>query len=246
VRLRNIVWCLFFCLLTALVSAQTGSHPDTSTIVARMLAAQHENKARLQAFTVRRNYQLFDQHSDRKAEIVADITWHPPDQKQYRIESTSGGLGERVLRDVLSKETEPVKERQKHELSQDNYDFQFLREETLEGRLCYVLTLNPRREEKELVRGQIWVDAENYRIHRLEGKTMKSPSWWIRDLYILMTFTDIDGKWLHTSTQAVANIRFRGQYVMLSRDLEYRAADSSQSVPTQHTPAVLAGAVVHR
>ena len=245
-RLRKIVWCLFFCLVTALVSAQTGSHPDTSAIVARMLAAQHENKARLQPFTVRRNYQLFDQHSDRKAEIVADITWHPPDQKQYRIESTSGGLGERVLRDVLSKETEPVKERQKHELSQDNYDFEFIRVDSLEGRPCYVLALKPRREDKDLVRGQIWVDAENYRIPRLEGKTMKSPSWWIRDLYILMTFTDVSGKWLHTSTQAVANVRFRGQYVMLSRDLEYRAADSSQSVPTQHTPAVLAGAVVHR
>lgn len=244
-RLRKIVWCLFFFLITALVSAQTGSHPDTSTIVARMLAAQHENKARLQAFTVRRNYQLFDQHSDRKAEIVADITWHPPDQKQYRIESTSGGLGERVLRDVLSKDTESAKDQQKRELSLNNYDFQFLRMETLEGHPCYVLALNPRREEKELVRGQVWVDAENYKIHRLEGKPMKSPSWWIRDLYILMTFADIGGMWLHTSTQAVANVRFRGQYVMLSRDLEYRAADN-QSVQPQHTPAVLAGAVVHR
>lgn len=244
-RLRKTVRCVLFFLAAGLVYAQTSSHPDTNTIVARMLAAQHENVARLRAFTVRRNYQLLDQHSVSKAEIVADITWHPPGKKQYSIESASGGLGERVLRDVLSKDTEAARDPQKRELSLDNYDFQFLRMEALEGRPCYVLALNPRREEKELLRGQVWVDAENYKIHRLEGKPMKSPSWWIRDLYILMTFADIGGMWLHTSTQAVANVRFRGQYIMRSRDLEYRSADNP-SIQTQHTPAVLAGAVVQR
>ena len=132
----------------------------------------------------------------------------PPDQKQYNIESSSGGMGEKVLRDILAKETESPRKAERKEISPENYDFQLLGSEMLEGRNCYVISLNPRREEKDLIRGKMWVDATSYNIHRIEGNPTKSPSWWIRDLHILMNFTNVDGMWLHTFTHAVADVRF--------------------------------------
>jgi hypothetical protein len=64
------------------------------------------------------------------------------------------------------------------------------------------------------------VDAENYHLLRLEGEPVKSPSWWIRDAYITMRFAEVDGRWMRTFTYAVANVRFRGIYVVESRNLE--------------------------
>ena len=243
-RLTKSGWLV--CLLAAFAGAQTvHSTPDVNTIVQRMAAAQQENKARLRPFTVKRGYFLLDKKDQTKGQMVANITVLPPDNKQYSIESSSGGgIGEKVLRDILNKETEPPKDAQKKELSPENYDFQLLGEETVSGRRCYLLGLNPRREEKDLIRGKIWVDAENYNIHRIEGSPVKSPSWWIHDIQILISFAEVDGMWLRTFTHAVANVRFRGKYVMESRDLEYRAAQQSAS-RSRRNSGILAGAVVN-
>lgn len=209
-----------------------------------MLAAQQGNQARVQAYTVKRDYQLLDKQEQPKAQVIASITFLPPDQKHYNIESSSGGMGGKVLRDIVQKETETSKEDQHKEISPRNYDFQLAGEEMLDGRRCYVLALNPKREEKDLIRGKLWVDAADYRIHRLEGNPVKSPSWWIRDLHIFMSFADVNGMWLHTFTYAVADVRFKGRYVVQARDLEYHGAVQTAS-PHRRNPGILAGAAIN-
>src|SRR5258708_13009535 len=140
-----------------------------------MMAAHQDNKLHLRAFSVKRNYQLLDKKSEPKAEVVANITYRPPDQKQYSIESSSGGLGEKILRDVVAKETETAKDPERRELSRENYDFKFLREETVDGRRCYVLGMNPRREDKDLPPAEASIDPHNYHIHPAQGNPMKTP-----------------------------------------------------------------------
>jgi hypothetical protein len=232
------------CLLAAFAAAQRAATPDAPTIVDRMLRTQQENKARVHPFTVKRDYLLLDKQEQQKAKVVASITVLPPDSKYYNIESSSGGMGEKVLRDVLSKETESSKDAQRKALSPENYDFELLGNEMLDGRRCYLLSMNPKREEKDLLRGTLWVDAENYNIRRVEGTPAKNPSWWIHDLHILMSFAEVDGMWLRTFTHAVANVRFKGKYVMESRDLEYRFSVQTAS-RSRRNPAILAGSAVN-
>ncbi|HEV7550231.1 MAG TPA: hypothetical protein VGP65_01020 [Candidatus Angelobacter sp.] len=241
---RSTLLGTLICLLAAVSVAQTDATPDARTVVDRMLRAQQENKARVRPFTVKRGYLLLDKQDQQKAHVVANITVLPPDSKQYHIESSSGGMGEKVLRDVLSKETEPPRNAQRQELSFENYDFQLLGEETLDGQRCFLLGMNPRREEKDLLRGKLWVDAESYNIRRVEGSPAKNPSWWLHDLHILMSFAEVDGMWMRTFTHAVANVRFKGKYVMESRDLEYRFTQQTAS-RSRRNPAILAGSAVN-
>jgi hypothetical protein len=225
VALRSTIWgVVVFLLLDGLVLAQQPAAPDLNTIVSRMMAVRRQNHDRTKAYTVKRDYQLLDRQSQPKAKVVADITYLPPDQKQYRIESSSGGLGEKILRDILAKETESSKEAQRKEVSPENYDFKLVGEEMFNGRRCFVLSMQPKRQEKDMLRGKLWVDAETYNLYRIEGQVVKSPSWWVRDLYILMSFACIDGVWLHTATHAVADVRFKGKYVMDSHDVQYSPA----------------------
>jgi len=136
------------CLLATVAVAQTNAEPDTRSIVDRMLQMVQENKAKLRPFTVKRGYLLLDKQDQEKAQVVANITVLPPDSKQYNIESSSGGMGEKVLRDVLSKETESPRDAQRKELSLQNYDFQLLGEETLDGQRCFILSMNPGVKKK--------------------------------------------------------------------------------------------------
>ncbi len=235
------------CLALGMASAQAAQNQaDLSTILARMAVAQQQNAARTRAFTVTRDYQLLDKQMEPKAQVVAEITFVPPNQKQYQIQSSHGGLGEKVLRDILTRETEVPKDPQRKELTQENYHFQLLGQEAVDGRQCYVLGLTPKREDKELIRGKAWVDAETYNLRRVEGNPAKSPSWWIHDIYVLMTFAEVDGMWLRTFTHAVANVRFKGRYEMVSRDLDYRPAQqASVQQRSRRRQAMLAGAAVN-
>lgn len=248
---RFTFWSALICLLSSMGMAQAGSsQPDANSIVQAMLKVQQDNKSRIRPFTVKRNYLLYDNGQDQKAQVVATISVLPPDDKQYEIERSSGGMGEKVLRDVLKKETEPAKETQRKEISPANYNFQLIGQESLNGQRCYVLSLIPKRNERELLKGKIWIDAATYNIRQIEGSPVKNPSWWIRDLNIQMKFADVDGMWLHTATYAEADVRFKGKYVMQSHDMEYRFSEETASrQPAQRhrraNPAIFAGAAIN-
>jgi hypothetical protein len=245
VLLRVPTWNCLFLLVAALAAAQqSSSAPDVNTIVARMMVVRQEYKARAQAYIVKRNYELLDKQAQPKAQVVASIAFNPPDHGHYTIESSSGGMGQKVLRDILQKETETHKDAERKELSPENYEFRLLGNESLDGRTCYILAMAPRRQEKDMMRGKIWVDALDYRIHRIEGNPVKSPSWWIRDLHIQMSFNDVNGMWLRTFTHAVADVRFSGQYIMESRDLEYTLPQQTAGKRHRH-PGILFGAAVN-
>lgn len=226
IRLQSLV-CLIW-IVVALAAAQTNQPPPTADIiVARMMAVIRECAARNRAFTIRRDYQLFDKKRESKAQVVIRVTFAPPDQKHYEIESSRGGIGERILRDIVTREMEAPHAVSQKDFTPVNYDFRLVGDEILDGRRCYVLAVNPKREEKDVIRGRAWVDAENYHLLRIEGEAVKSPSWWIRDLHIVVSFAEVDGMWMRTLTHAVANVHFKGKYVMESRNLEYHAVVSA-------------------
>jgi hypothetical protein len=227
---RSTILLWLVCMLAAMARAQADEQPlSVAVIVARMSAVLQEARIGSRAFTVRRDYQLFDKKWESKAQVVARIIFVPPDQMRYEVEQSRGGIGEKILRDMLDREMEALHEVSHRELSIRNYDFSLAGEETVDGRRCHVLALHPKREERDLIRGRALVDAETYHVLRLEGEPVKSPSWLIRDLHITMRFADVDGTWMRTLTHAVANVRFRGRYVMESRNLEPPSASAAVS-----------------
>ena len=166
--------CCFSSLVVIVssVSAQTGSTvPAVETIVARMAQARAANRHRFRPYVVTREYKLFGkERQNTKSQVTAEVTFVPPDSKKYAFQKSSGaGLGGRIVGRMLESEAEIAKDYSSTDISPNNYDFRFIREEELAGRRCYVLELNPRRKEKNLVRGNIWVDADTYLVHRTEG-----------------------------------------------------------------------------
>jgi hypothetical protein len=82
-------------LFTGLVQAQSGPAPTVETIMARMAQARSDNRTRLRPYIVTRDYKLFGtEKQTSKAEIIADVTFVPPDVKHYAILQANGmGLG---------------------------------------------------------------------------------------------------------------------------------------------------------
>jgi len=211
----------------ASAQAQDGIAPNAETILAKMAQARAENRTHLRPYSVTRNYRLFGrERTTTKAEVIADVTFVPPDQKHYAIRQANGlGLGEKIVRQMLEHETDIVKDYGSTDLTQANYDFRFVREEDLNGRRCYVLEMIPHRKDKTLLQGHIWVDAATYHLRRTEGEPGKAPSWWLRDSRIVLTYGDVGGMWRQTASESTANVRFVGPHTMVSRDVEYKISE---------------------
>ena len=210
--------------LVVSASAQTqSSAPNVSTITSHMAQAQTDNQARFRPYVVTRDYKIFGKDGqEAKSEVTANITFAPPNLKTYTVQfATGSGLGETIVRRMLEGEIAMTEKSSATDISEDNYNFRFVREEDVDGKRCHVLAMLPRRKDKNLLRGNVWVDADTYLLRRAEGSLAMNPSWWVRNVNIVLLFGDAGGMWLQTGLQATANVRMLGQATVVSNDVSY-------------------------
>jgi hypothetical protein len=196
--------------------------PDLDVILQSIEHAQQQNRAQSRPYQVTRQYRVFRADDKRPiSEVTAQINFTPPDTKTYRITQASGNSrGEKIVRAILDQEADAAKNSDNSQVSLRNYDFVFLRRENFGIIPEYVLLIIPKRKAKTLLLGQIWVDANTFRIRRIEGVPTKNPSIWIKNIHLTMQFADVRGVWMPISFDAIASVRFVGQYTLTGADVE--------------------------
>jgi hypothetical protein len=172
--------------------------PDLNVILQHLEEVQHQDPAQSRPYEVTREYKVFRGYDKQPtSEVMAQINFAPPDMKTYKITQARGSSrAEKIVRQLLDRETESAKKRRGSEISRTNYDFVFLRQEDLGVAPEYVLRIVPKRKDKYLLRGQIWVDASTFRIRRIEGVPAKSPSFWIKDIHITLQYAELNSMWI--------------------------------------------------
>jgi hypothetical protein len=95
-------------------------------------------------------------------------------------------------------------------LSDDNYRFTMIGYESGLSGATYVLKVEPRRKDKYLYRGRIWVDAEDYAVMRLEAEPAKNPSFWTKKAQIEQVYIKVGAFWLPAYNHSVTAIRLGG------------------------------------
>ncbi len=223
---KQIAWSVLIFLASAVAcaSAQTESPVPTENIIANMAQAGEHNHAHFRPYVVTVDYKLIGKETVvLTSQIIAELTFVPPYLKSYAIRHANGThIGETIVRRMLEGQMAFAKDSGSTDISQDNYDFRFIREEEVNGHHCYVLELLPRRKAKNLLHGNIWVDAKTYLLHRVEGDPVKSSSWWLRDVRIVLLFGYVGEMWMQTSWESTADVRIVGQYKMISQDVSYK------------------------
>jgi hypothetical protein len=130
------------------------------------------------------------------SDVTAQVSFTPPGTKTFKITDTQGSpTGKRIVSAVLEQEITSAKEGEQLDISRSNYDFVFLREEDFGQVPEYVLHIIPKRNEKGLLLGDIWVDAKTHRIRQIIGVPLKTPIW-IKDLHITVQFAAMNGMWI--------------------------------------------------
>jgi len=205
--------------------------PDLNLILQRMEDILHRDPAHSLPYEVTREYKVFRGYSKQStSEVIAQIDFVPPDVKTYKIIRAEGdSAGERMVREILATETDSATKKRSSEISRANYDFVFLRRQNFGIVPEYVLGIFPKRKEKKLLRGHIWVDASTFRIRRIEGMPVKSPSFWLKEIHITLQFAQLGDMWVPVTFDGIATVRFLGQYTLAGHNI--RSSGSISPAP---------------
>jgi len=200
-------------------------NPQLTSIIQQMQAAQSAPRPAT-PYEVIREYRLLSgqRNSEPDSVVTAAIDYLPPREKSYLIQKRIGSSrGEDVVRKILQHETTMSSQKPAPAaIDTSNYFFSYLGTTTFNGTRCYLVGLDPKRKETELIRGTAWVDAHSFLVRHLEGQMVKNPSWMLKKVDLTIDFADVAGVWIQTAMQAVADVRFIGTQVLESQTIDAR------------------------
>lgn len=183
-------------------------------VVARMVARDAQRESLGRGYTGNRRYILDNQRMHKRAEMLVSVKCDPDGTKHFEVVSEQGwkSANKRVLHKMLDSETETSRPqtRPTTRVTPDNYGFQMLGSELVEARPTYVIEVLPKRHDRYLFEGRIWVDAEDYAIVRAEGKPAKNPSFWTRSVYFVHRYQKAGFFWFPFSTESITEARIFG------------------------------------
>lgn len=201
------------------------SQPSLPTIVERMEEAQSGVQSQ-STYSLKRQYRLYNDKGDTaNSETVAAVN-SSPSGKEYEIERHSGSSrAEQVVRRILDHEVQDSiqpAEARADAITRHNYNFDQVSEVLLDGRPCYLLRMSPKRKDKNLLVGNLWVDKGSFLVRRVEGDMVKTPSWWLKSVHVSVSFDSVQGTWVQKNMQARADARLVGVQILKAENLEVR------------------------
>jgi len=229
-------WGFFACLLgiapAALAQGNSfASQPDANMppsvytapnatltsddVIARMLERNRSRSLQLRRYSEVRTYEIRNSQGKLAAQAVVQVNYEAPDRKDFSKTSERGSLIVRhlVFDRLMEGESETTSGREHHDsaITAENYEFGLAGEESLGPYRCFVLEVTPKRRDKYLFEGKIWVDADDFAIVRIVGHPAKKPSFWINDAEFVRQFQKIDGFWLPYRDETSVEVKKYGR-----------------------------------
>jgi hypothetical protein len=234
---RKTLICLIaagsVCAIRATAQAANPG-PNVSEIVALMEQYNQQRAESLKKYRSVRFYhvEFSGLGGHREAQMQVEAIFESPDRKSFQITSESGSkllLG-RVLHRLLESEKEAsnAENRKLTSLTSANYEFSLIGQERLPEGPAYVLQVLPRRNDKYLYRGKVWVEEREYAVVRIEAEPARNPSFWIKQTSIQHHYKKVGDFWLPEHNRSVSGIRFGGKAVLTIEYQDYEVNETRQ------------------
>ncbi len=183
-----------------------------------LLAHNALRTAGLMNYTAFRTYQVVDLAGKVHAEELGQMEFRAPDRKNFLVTSEKGSVLVRrlALNALIASEIETTAGRQHHDsaITPANYSLNLLGEQQVAPYHCFVAQAIPKRSDKYLFAGKVWIDADDYAIARIEGHPAKKLSFWIQRADFVRPYQEIGDFWLPQRDMTFVDVRLYGNKVM--------------------------------
>ncbi len=208
-------------------------YPTGEMLLAKVVEHNQRREANLEYYSESRHYCVRDKNDKVRAELDAIVEYHAPGSKQFRVISEDGSLIVRklVFHGIMESETDASKGKSHRDssITPSNYFLEVVGEEKVDGHRCFVAKATPRRKDKYLFEGKVWVDGRDFAIVKIEGTPAKNPSFWVKKVVIVRRYQKIGDFWLPLRDETVSQVRIVGKGTLTIDHQAYRIFSSHES-----------------
>jgi outer membrane lipoprotein-sorting protein len=204
-------------------------------LFAKLLEHNRFRDIRLQRYSAARTYRVTNDKGKVYAEEIVRVEYQAPDRKTFVIDSETGS---RLVRDLVLKrliesesETSTGRAHRDSSIKPANYELSLLGEQDVGPYHCLVVEAVPRRRDKYLFEGKIWIEAEDYAIVRIAGHPAKSLSFWITRADFVRQYQRIGEFWLPAKDETLVQVRLNGKKVLTIDHRDYMINRATASGP---------------
>jgi len=184
-------------------------------VIVRMLERNRLRNEQLRRYSAVRTYEIRNPEGKLAAQAVVRVEYQAPDKKTFNKTSEEGsGLVRHLVFDrLMQSESETSSGREHHDsaITSANYTFTLAGEEDLGPDHCFVVEATPKRREKYLFEGKIWIDADDFAVVKIAGHPAKKPSFWINRAEFVRQYQRIAGFWLPFRDETSAEVKMYGK-----------------------------------
>ena len=204
-------------------SAPAGLTGDN--VIAKMLERNRRRNEQLQRYSAVRTYEIRNPEGKVAAQAVVRVDYQAPDKKTFNKTSEKGsGIVRHLVFDrLIQSESETASGREHHDsaITTANYAFTLAAEEDLGPYHCFGLEAAPKRKDKYLFEGKIWIDAEDFAVVKIVGHPAKKPSFWVNRADFVRQYQRIDGFWLPYRDETHVEVKIYGRRVFTVDHQQY-------------------------
>jgi hypothetical protein len=215
-----VVAVALWCQTSAVPFAQ--SEPDGAGVIRSVDASVQRRAEHVLGFSDVEHYAVFrgKDETHPAAEMTVKVTFKKGVGKNYEIQSQSGSeiiqrFGLRPLLDNEKTVNLPGNVEQSW-FNSANYEMKLKPGgvQQLDGRDCYELDVTAKRKATNTINGEIWVDAHDGSIVKLDGIATKSPSAFAGPTHMMRQYIEIEGFPMATHARAESNSALVGHSVV--------------------------------
>jgi hypothetical protein len=189
----------------------------------------------LREYSAVRTYAVTDLNGKVHAKEIVQMEYIAPDKKAFVTvaEEGSGVIRNLVLKRLMESEMSAAAGKERHDssITPANYTFRVLNEDDVENHHCYVVEAIPKRNDKYLFEGKIWIDSNEFAIVKIAGHPAKKLSFWITRADFVRHYEKIGDFWLPASDETFVEVRFYGKKILSIEHHINRVNSMTSTVP---------------
>jgi hypothetical protein len=194
---------------------------------------QHNDmrNAELKQYSAVRTYEVTSPSGKLYARQIVKIDYRAPDTKMFMTtsEEGSGMVRHMVFKRLIQSETDASAGKEHHDssITPANYSFELLGEEQAGPYYCFVIQATPKRQDKYLFEGTIWIDVRDFAIVKISGHPAKRPSFWIERADFVRQYQKIGQFWLPLKDETVVHVRLNGIKILMIDHGDYAVNEAT-------------------
>lgn len=186
-------------------------------VIAKLIEHNQLRDAQLRQYSAVRTYEVRNLQGKLSAQEIVRVEYRAPDKKTFQKTSEKGsGIVRHLAFDrLMQSESEAAAGKEHHDsaLTSANYSFTMAGEEDLGPYHCFVVKATPKRKDKYLFEGTVWIDAQDFAVVKIAGHPAKKPSFWIKRADFVRQYQKVDGFWVPQRDETFVDVKIHGKKI---------------------------------